>query len=697
MARSSLMIDIEKVAAPRPAEPLVQVTSVSAPSVRPSGDSVRPGLKQNGKLRFNENEMMGYDADAGTRESLGCMYERICSLTALLRWARHFVPVAALLGIPVALLATVYADRRASDVRLLGLFIWLEVVWGSLWVSKLIAMLMPTVYVFVCGIVNSGTRKYHPVVREIETSISILFWTIIAYATVVPVCMTFDPDMAPPDWVLILQKVALASIAVAGMVLVQRFIIQLINITYSATQFTTRKAESKRRIAMLDTLYASSTRRYPLFCERFAQEDYTIITGDIEGKENSPGKLLANVRMAGRDVAQAFGEMTADISGNNSLFNTQAAHTIVTEALEAITSSEALGRRIWRSLTPDDGDSLTQQDLEKAFPADRLGDVEELFALLDVDQNGDVSLDEMVSTVVRIGQERIAIWKSTHDIKSAVRVLDRFLQTCILIGTGLIYAAFFSNSFSTYLATIGTQVAAIGFAISGTVQEFLGSCIFIFVKHPFDVGDRVKIDDHEMTVEKISLLYSVFRKVDSNKITQVPNINLNSTWVENVSRSGPMRERIDVQIAADTSFDDIERLRRRIRDEIRAPENRRDFREDVDVELMSIGDMSKLEVYIEAEHKSNWNNEHVRRLRRNKLMTAVVSSLRAVAINGPCGGEAALGDEARPTYQVVVSAERASEAKQKFQDDQNASRRQSAVSSAIDDGPGTFSGAVRRT
>ncbi|OLN97139.1 putative MscS family protein C2C4.17c [Colletotrichum chlorophyti] len=697
MPQNSIVIDIEKVAAPQSADPLEKMASVAVPSVRSSFDSVRRVRLQSSKFSFNEKEVMGDDVDSDTRESLGCMYERIWSFQALLRWARHFVPVAALLGIPVALLATVYTDRRAEGVRLLGLFIWLEVVWGTLWLSKLIAMLMPTAYVFICGIVNSGTRKYHLVVRKTETSMSLVFWTIIAYVTVVPVCMTFDFGMVPPKWVSSLQKVALASIAVAAMVLIQRFIIQLINITYSATQFKTRILESKCRISMLDTLYASSTRLYPPFCDRFAKEDYTIITSEIEQKESSPGKLLANVRMAGREVAQAFGQMTADISGNNSLFNTQAAHTIVTEALEAGTSSEALGRRIWKSFASDDGDALTQKDLERAFPADQRCDVEEFFALLDVDQNGDISLDEMISTVVRIGQERIAIWKSTHDIKSAVRVLDHFLQACVLIGTGLIYAAFFSTSFSAYLATIGTQLAAISFAISGTVQEFLGSCIFIFVKHPFDVGDRVKIDAHEMIVEKISLLYSVFRKVDSNNTTQIPNIDLNSMWVENVSWSGPVRERISVQIAADTSFDDIERLRSRIRDEVRAPENRRDFRDDVDVELMSIGDMSKLEVYIEAEHKSNWNNEHVRRIRRNKLMTAVVSSLRAVAANGPGGGNAALGDETRPTYQVLVSEETAAAAKQKFQDEKTASKRSLAVSSTVEDESGSFLGVIRRT
>jgi small-conductance mechanosensitive channel len=691
---NDMNLDVEKTAA---AAPAVKVASVSSSPRQSTDNSHRPVLKQASKFSFTENEIMKYEGGAGTRESLGCMYGRIWSFKALLRWARHFLPIAALLAIPVALFATIYADRRAGGIRLLGLFVWLEVVWGSLWFSKLVSMLMPTAYVFICGIVNSGIRKYHPMVRMIETSISLVFWTIIAYATVVPVCMAFDPGARRPNWVNVLQKVALASIAVATMVLAERFVIQLINMTYSAKQFTKRIADSKSRVAMLDALYVSSVRRFPPFCDRFAHLDYTIITGEVGQEGSSPGKLVTNLRMAGREVAQAFGQMTADISGNSSLFNPQAAHTIVTEALEATTSSEALASRIWKSMAAEDSDALTQHDIEMALPPQHRHDAEQLFALLDVDQNGDVSLDEMILAVVRMGQERIAIWRSTHDIKSAVRVLDRFLQICVLAGTGLIYAAFFSNSFSTYLATIGTQLAAISFAISGTVQEFLGSCIFIFVKHPFDVGDRVRIDGREMIVEKISLLYSVFRTMDCNKTTQVPNINLNGMWVENISRSGPMRERITIQIAADTALEEVERLRRSVRDEIAAPENRRDFREDVDVELVSIGDMSKLEVYVEAEHKSNWNNERIRRMRRNKLMTAVISSLRSVGINSPGGGDATLGDEARPTYQVLVSEEAAQEARRRFKDEAKAKKRVSVMSTSAEDAPGLFLGVSRRT
>jgi hypothetical protein len=73
--------------------------------------------------------------------------------------------------------------------------------------------------------------------------------------------------------------------------------------------------------------------------------------------------------------------------------------------------------------------------------------------------------------------------------------------------------------------------------------------------------------------------------------------------------------------------------------------------------------------------QSNWNIERIRRFRRNKLMTAVISSLKSIPINGPGGGGAALGDLARPAYQVVVSEEVATAAKQKFADEATAKRQ----------------------
>jgi small-conductance mechanosensitive channel len=58
-----------------------------------------------------------------------------------------------------------------------------------------------------------------------------------------------------------------------------------------------------------------------------------------------------------------------------------------------------------------------------------------------------------------------------------------------------------------------------------TAQEFLGSCIFLFVKHPYDITDRVDISGpdgvNRLVVEQISLLYTRFKIITDLELIQV--------------------------------------------------------------------------------------------------------------------------------------------------------------------------------
>jgi len=245
--------------------------------------------------------------------------------------------------------------------------------------------------------------------------------------------------------------------------------------------------------------------------------------------------------------------------------------------------------------------------------------------------------------------------------------------------------AFLSPNFITTLTTAGTTLLSLSFIFAVTAQEFLGSCIFLFVKHPYDVGDRVDITGPEkecLVVEQISLLYTVFKRIDcmkmvqvasiiqflcitANKGCQVPNIVLNSMWIENVSRSKAMKEQLEMFISFDTSLKDIETLRKEIEAFVRDPENSRDFQPDIALECTGIGNMDKLQLKVEIRHKSNWSNETIRAARRSKFMCALVLALRKVPIYCPGGGGLPLGDAGNPSYSVAVSDEVAAAARDK--------------------------------
>jgi len=87
--------------------------------------------------------------------------------------------------------------------------------------------------------------------------------------------------------------------------------------------------------------------------------------------------------------------------------------------------------------------------------------------------------------------------------------------------------------------------------------------------------------------------------------------------------------------------------------------NSRDFQPDIDIEVIGIAEMNKMELRIECKHKSNWANETIRAARRSKFMCALVLALRRVPIYGPGGGDAALGSLGQPSFSVSVSAEEA--------------------------------------
>ena len=94
----------------------------------------------------------------------------------------------------------------------------------------------------------------------------------------------------------------------------------------------------------------------------------------------------------------------------------------------------------------------------------------------------------------------------------------------------LIYATFFSKAFAAKTTQLWTSVTGLSFAIGGTVTEFISCCIFLFVKHPYDIGDRVTVDGHELIVKHISLMYSVFRRVDNDGIIQIPRKHSPWPW-----------------------------------------------------------------------------------------------------------------------------------------------------------------------
>ncbi|KAF5022001.1 hypothetical protein F66182_5958 [Fusarium sp. NRRL 66182] len=609
--------------------------------------------------------------------AMGKLYYKIIGFSVVTRYLVYVVPVGLLLAIPLIVLSAIGQkdgipvgsfsnDSGRPGPPLFKIFLWVLIMWLSLWAAKVVAWFLPSIFMFFTGVVSKGTRKYATVLGNLILPFSFFFWALASYVTFKNLWKDEDRGEVFVPWVRTMGRILGGLFVSSAVFLGEKAIVQLIGISYHQRSFANRIKDSKREVHLLGLLFDASRTLFPLHCQEFADED-AIINDSIEvmlrGKKGhkrngsaTPMKLIGEVTKIGDKVTSVFGNLASEITGKQ-VFNPNSAHSIVLEALEKTKASEAMGRRIWMTFVVENHNSLVLEDFQEVLGPAYKDEAEESFYMIDGDDNGDISLDEMVRKVVEIGTERKAISEGMKDIGQALQAFDKILLVVVLLIVIFVFLAFFQSSFITTLTTAGTTLLSLSFIFAVTAQEFLGSCIFLFVKHPYDVGDRVEINSAQMVVNKISLLYSVFHRLDTMQTVQVPNIQLNNIWIENISRSKAMHETVEVNVSFDTSFEDIELLRLEMEKFVRQPENARDFQPDLSISVGGVGDLDKLLLYVTIAHKSNWHNDAVRGSRRSKFMCALATALKKVPMIAPGGGAEPLGGPTNPTYSVAVSDE----------------------------------------
>ncbi|KUJ21627.1 uncharacterized protein LY89DRAFT_704503 [Mollisia scopiformis] len=618
---------------------------------------------------------VGTDGEEISVNGLGRFYNKVVNFSVVTRYLVYVAPIAMLIAVPIVLFAVLNNEAlfAGTNIRVYIFWTWIEIVWLSIWVSKLVSKAIPYVFMFLCGVVSSGTRKYAMILKAVEIPLSLVGWSVTSLVTFTALTSAKLNHAPTLHWVTVVKQILGPCLIASILYLIEKMLIQLISINYHRRSFEGRIKDSKRSVHLLGLLFEASRTLFPMYCPEFREEDY-VISDSIEvmlanslgtpGHKRSgsatPMKLIGNIGggigRVGDKVTSVFGNIASEITGKQ-VFNPNSAHSVVVEALEKTRASEALAKRLWMSFVVEGKEALYPEDVEEVLGPARKDEATEAFAALDNDANGDISLDEMIMKVVEISRDRKAISASMRDVGQAIGVLDQVLVAILFVIVIFIFVAFQDTNFVTTLATAGTTLLSLSFVFAATTQEFLGSCIFLFVKHPYDVGDRVDIvgpTQEFLVVEQISLLFTVFKRIDSMKMVQVPNIVLNNLWIENITRSKAMKEQLDMFISFDTSLEDIELLRSEMESFVRHPDNSRDFQSDIILEATGIGSMDKMQLKIEIRHKSNWHNETVRAARRSKFMCALVLALRKVPIYGPGGGGEPLGGATNPGYSVAV-------------------------------------------
>ena len=159
-----------------------------------SGSARRGGRR---RLRDGKNRS-GVDGEEDAITKVGQFYEYVLNFSFVTRYIIYVLPVAALIAIPIIIGATVAERANFDGIPIRWVFAWVEIVWCSLWVSKIAARCLPYVFKTLIGVVSSGTRKYYKVIQALEIPLTLVGWAFASWASFNPVSTFLFPSFPPP-------------------------------------------------------------------------------------------------------------------------------------------------------------------------------------------------------------------------------------------------------------------------------------------------------------------------------------------------------------------------------------------------------------------------------------------------------------------------------------------------------------------
>lgn len=565
-------------------------------------------------------------------------FKRIHESSFLVRYFMYIVPLVLIILIPLMLGVLVFKRATIGGVRLLWFCVWLEIVWLTLWGGRITAKALPWPVGLVSSIFTNNSKKWRDMCKQLEIPATLFFWLLAVLISFLPIMIhnQFEGGPVTRPWMTTMNKVIISFFTGATLNFGEKIIIQLIAISFHLRTYADRIEINKFQIGSLTKLYQYSKEKITM-----EDSDFEETTSGPESGARTPMQYLNDAQKKTQSVfgkvGDVAGKVAGDFTGKQVTKSTHPRQLVLT-LLNAPTSSQVLARRLYRTFVKDDADTVSGEDLKHAFDNDE--EAESAFSMFDKDMNGDISMAELEAVCVEIGKERKSITASLKDLDSVVAKLDGILLFFVLVATVLIFLSLISASAAGVLTSAGSTVLALSWLFSTTAQEFLASCIFVLVKHPFDVGDRITIygntgsmlkgDDY--LVKEISLLYTEFKKMEGH-IVQAPNSYLNTLFILNMRRSGGLAEAIPMTFKFGTTLEQIDELRTHLLDFVKA--EKREYQPNILTEIRDIVEAYSLNVNVIFFYKSNWQNELLRLQRRNKFICAMMVAMQEIGIEGP--------------------------------------------------------------
>ncbi|KAA8546140.1 hypothetical protein F0562_020966 [Nyssa sinensis] len=240
-----------------------------------------------------------------------------------------------------------------------------------------------------------------------------------------------------------------------------------------------------------------------------------------------------------------------------------------------------------------------------------------------------ISKAALKNWVVNAFRERRALALTLNDTKTAVNKLHQMVNVLVGIIIVIISLLILGIATSKFLLFVSSQVVVVAFVFGNTCKTVFEAIVFLFVMHPFDVGDRCEIDGVQMIVEEMNILTTVFLRYDNQKII-FPNSTLSTKAISNYYRSPDMGDSVDFHVHIATPAEKISIMKQRITNYIESKKDH--WYSSPTVVLMNLEELNKLKMSVWMRHRMNHQDMGEKWLRRALVIEEMVKIFKELDI-----------------------------------------------------------------
>ncbi|KAK4348962.1 hypothetical protein RND71_031717 [Anisodus tanguticus] len=300
------------------------------------------------------------------------------------------------------------------------------------------------------------------------------------------------------------------------------------------------------------------------------------------------------------------------------------------EASVEITSEKQAkfaAKKVFNNVAKPDSKFIYLDDIMRFMREDEALKTMQLFE--GVNEAKGISKRTLKNWVVNAFRERRALALSLNDTKTAVNKLHHMLNVLVGVIILVVWLLILKVATTHFLVFMSSQVLLVVFMFGNTAKTTFEAIIFLFVMHPFVVGDRVEIEGTHMVVEEMNILTTVFLRYDNLKIVY-PNSVLSTKPISNYYRSPDMGDAIEFCIHISTPMEKIASMKEKI---TRYIDNKSDHWYPAPMIVMrDVEDLNRIKWSVWISHTMNFQDMGERWARRALLVEEMVKIFRELDI-----------------------------------------------------------------